>query len=91
MYNVNKYSVSSFNQILSIDSKFDTINKFYKDLLKLNDVKSQNKIAKQKNNFVKKMHHCFTISGLICTRKSMSRFLKTKMKTGGKNMIIKRF
>ena len=30
------------------------------------------------------MHHCFTISGLICTRKNMSRFLKTKMKTGGK-------
>ena len=34
------------------------------------------------------MRHCFTISGLICTRKNMSRFLKTKLKTGGKNMII---
>ena len=33
-------SVPSFNEISSIDSKFDTINKFYKDLLKLNGVKS---------------------------------------------------
>ena len=51
MHNFNKYSVSSFNEISSIDCKFDTINKFYKDLLKLNDVKSQKKkkkITKQK-------------------------------------------
>ena len=48
VHNFNEYSVSSFSEISSIDSKFDTINKFYKDLLKLNDVKSQNKIAKQK-------------------------------------------
>ena len=41
--NFNEYSVSSFNEISSIDSKFGTINKFYKDLLKLSDVKSQNK------------------------------------------------
>ena len=75
VHNSNKYSVSSFNEISSINFKFDTINNFYKDLLKLNDVKSQNKIAEQK---------CFTKSGLICTRKNMSRFLKTKMKTGGK-------
>ena len=40
VHNFNKYNVSSFNEISSIDSKFDTINKFYKDLLKLNDVKS---------------------------------------------------
>ena len=46
VHNFNKYSASSFNEISSIDSKFDTINKFYKDLLKLNDVKSQNKITK---------------------------------------------
>ena len=91
VHNFNKYSVSSFNEILSIDPKFDTINKFYKDLLKLNDVKSQNKITKQKkkkNNCVKNAS-LLTISGLICTRKNMSRFLKTKMKTGGKKMIIK--
>ena len=48
MHNFNKYSVSSFNEISSIDSKFDTINKFSEDLLKLNDVKSQNKITKKK-------------------------------------------
>ena len=48
VHNFNKYSVSSFNEISSIDPKFDTINKFYKDFLKLNDVKSQNKITKQK-------------------------------------------
>ena len=48
VHNFNKYSVSSLNEISSNDSKFDTINKSYKDLLKLNDFKSQNKIAKQK-------------------------------------------
>ena len=41
VHNFNIYSVSSFNEISSID-------KSYKDLLKLNDVKSQNKITKQK-------------------------------------------
>ena len=46
VHNFNKYSVSSFNEISSIDCKFDTMSKFYKDLLKLNDVKSQNKITK---------------------------------------------
>ena len=55
VHNFIKYSVSSFNEISSINSKFDTINKFYKDHLKLNDVKSQNKIIKEKkNNCVKK-------------------------------------
>ena len=48
VHNFNKYSVSSVNEISSIDSKFDTINKFYKDFLKLNNIKSQNKIARQK-------------------------------------------
>ena len=47
VHNFNKYSVSSFNEI-SLGSKFDTTNKFYKDLLKLNDVKSQNENTKQK-------------------------------------------
>ena len=48
VHNFSKYSLSSFNEISSIDSKFNTINKFYKDILKLNDVKSQNKITDQK-------------------------------------------
>ena len=49
VHNFNKYSVSGFYEISSIDSKFDTLNKFYKDLLKLNDVKSQSKNTKQKS------------------------------------------
>ena len=48
VHNFNKYSLSNFNEISSIDSQFGRINKFSKDLLKLNDVKSQNKITKQK-------------------------------------------
>ena len=39
-HNFNKYSLPNFNEISSIDSKFDTINKFYKDLVKLNSVES---------------------------------------------------
>ena len=50
VHNFNKYSVSSFNEISSIDSKFNTINTFYKDLLKLKDVKSPNEITRQKIN-----------------------------------------
>ena len=48
VHNFNKYSLPSFNKISSIDSKFDTIEKFYNDLIKLNSVKSQNKDTKQK-------------------------------------------
>ena len=52
VHNFNKYSVSNFNEISSIDSKFDAINKFYKDLVKLKsqnkNVKSQNKNTKEK-------------------------------------------
>ena len=47
MHNVNIY-VCKFNEISSIDSKFDTLNKFYKDFEKLDDVKSQNKNTKQR-------------------------------------------
>ena len=49
VHNFNKYSVSIFNDISIVNFKFDTINKFYKYLLKLSDVKSQNEITKQKN------------------------------------------
>ena len=55
VHNFNKYIVYSFHEISSTDSKFDTKNKFYKDLLKLNDLKSQNKITKQKK---KKNNNC---------------------------------
>ena len=46
--NFNKYNVPNFNEISSIVSKFDTINKFYKDLLKLSVVKSRSENKKQK-------------------------------------------
>ena len=49
VHDFNEYSVPNFNEISSIDSQFDTITKFYKNLLKLNDAKSQNKNTKQKN------------------------------------------
>ena len=39
VYIFNKYNVSNFNGISSVYSKFDTINKFYENLLKLNNVK----------------------------------------------------
>ena len=48
MHNFNKYSLSNFTEISSIDSKFDTINNFYKDLVKLNDVRSRD--DKKQNN-----------------------------------------
>ena len=34
VHSFNKYSVSNFNEISSTDSKFDIINKFYKDFEK---------------------------------------------------------
>ena len=38
-HNFNKYRMSNFIEISSIDSKFDIVNKFYKDFKKLDDVK----------------------------------------------------
>ena len=39
--NFNKYSLPNFNETSSSDSKLGTINKFYKDLVKLNNVESR--------------------------------------------------
>ena len=58
-HNFKKYVVSKFNEISSIEPKFDTHNKFYKDFKKLKDVKSKYEERKQKKIFVLKMHHCF--------------------------------
>ena len=55
--------MSIFNETSSVDSRFDTINKFYKDLLKLNDVKSQNKNTKQKKK--KKKKNCVKNASLL--------------------------
>ena len=55
MYNFDKNSVSNFNEITSFDSKFNTLNKFYKEFKILEGIKSktnetkQNKIAVLKN------------------------------------------
>ena len=55
MYNFDKNSVSNFNETTSFDSKFDTLNKFYKEFKILEGIKSktnetkQNKIAVLKN------------------------------------------
>ena len=35
VHNFNKYCVPHFKEISSIDSKFDTLNKFYKDFFKI--------------------------------------------------------
>ena len=48
VHNFNKYSVSNFNETTSVDSKFDTLNKFYKDFKKLEGVKSRTNERKQK-------------------------------------------
>ena len=53
-HNCNKYSVPNFNEISSIDYKFDAINTFYKDHSKLNNVKSQSGYTKQKKLVVLK-------------------------------------
>ena len=81
--NFNKYSAYNFNQISSIVSKFHTLNRFYKDVKKLNDVKTENKNTKQKETNVLKIHHCFMIGCLICIKRNMIRLLKVKMKIGG--------
>ena len=43
MYNFYKCNVSNFNEITSVDSKFDTLNKFYKEFKKLESVESKTK------------------------------------------------
>ena len=48
VHNFNKYDVSIFNKIASIDSKFDTMNNFYKDFQNLKGVKSKSEEKKQR-------------------------------------------
>ena len=42
LHNINKYSVLNINEISSLDSKVNALNKFYKDFKKLEGVKKQN-------------------------------------------------
>ena len=48
VHSFNKYRLPNFNKISSIDPKFDTINKFYKDLVKLNNVRSRDDKSRKK-------------------------------------------
>ena len=62
VHNFNKYSVLNFNEISSINSKFETLNKFYKDFKKLKAVKCQTKETKQKKITVLKNALSFMMS-----------------------------
>ena len=42
------YSVTNFNEISSTDSKFDILNRLYKDFEKIKDVKSETEEARQR-------------------------------------------
>ena len=81
VHNSDKYSVPSFNEISPLDSKFDTLNKFYKDFEKLKGAKSQTKERKQKRITVLK--NTFMIYDVF-VRIYKKRRLDVKMKTGGK-------
>ena len=52
IHNFNKYSLSNFDEISSTDSKCGTINKFYKDLVKLDSVRIQSDKTKHKKSTV---------------------------------------
>ena len=53
VHKFNKYSLPNFNEISSVVSKFDIINKFYKDLVKLNSVRSRDDKKPKKSKCVK--------------------------------------
>ena len=89
VHNFNKYSVPSFNEISSIDSKLDTINKFYKDLLKLNDVKSQNKITKQDKITVLQNASLIYNKWVDMYKKEYEQVFENKDENWRKNVIIK--
>ena len=61
-HNFSKHRLSTFNEITSIDSKFDTLNKFYKDFIKLEGVKTKSKDATRKKTTVLKMLNRFIMN-----------------------------
>ena len=84
VHNFNKYSLSSFNEISSIDSKFDTLDKFYKDFFKLKKVKSTNKKTNQKKIFVLK-NALLLYNGLInIYEKNTLKFLRVNIRLEAK-------
>ena len=54
VHNFNKYNVTNVNEISSIDSKFDALNKFYKDFVNLKGAKSKSRETSKKNKSTKK-------------------------------------
>ena len=87
MHNFNKYSLSSFNEISSIDSKFDTLDKFYKDFFKLKKVKSTNKKTNQKKIFVLK-NALLLYNGLInIYEKNTLKFLRVNIRLEAKTWL----
>ena len=89
VYNFNKYRVFRFNEISLVDSKFDTLNKFYKDFKKLNDVKSQNENTKQKRINMLKNASLIYDDLVDMYEKECNEPFESKDMTGGKNTIIK--
>ena len=89
VHNFDKYSVMRFNEISSIESKFNVLNRFYIDLTKLNAVKSQNNKTKQKKKKRYKRHYSSMRSWLIHIGRNTVKLLKSKIRFGGENMIIK--
>ena len=47
-YNFEKYKLSKFNEIASIDSRFDMMNKCYNDFIRLMDVVAEPKNVEHK-------------------------------------------
>ena len=41
MFNFNKYNLSNFDKITSVDSEFDVLKGFHKEFIKLKGVKSK--------------------------------------------------
>ena len=86
VHNFNKYSVSKFKEILSIDSKFDTLNKFYKDFKTLESVESQNQNTKQKKiNVLKNVSLLYNVL-INLYKKEYNQVFKSKEKNWRLNM-----
>ena len=80
--------MSNFNEISLIDSKFDSLDKFYKDFLKLKKLKGCNKETNQKKISVLK-NASLLYNGLInIYKKENGQVFESKDKAGSKNMII---
>ena len=87
VHNFNKYKVFHFDEISSVDSKFDTLIKFYKDFKKLNDVKSQNENTKQKRINMLKNASLIYDDLINMYKKECNEAFESKDMTGGKTQL----